>query len=227
LRQLVSDREEHDLVSRQKEITSRTAKLQSRIQHWRKEQKDIMPCMGDRVAAQALTSPLAQNEQLFLPSDLANESERRKHDLISLGNEEIHWREGQLFDALRALQHIVKALSTLRRRKIKNERQQKQNSRAGDHIQEGIRRRNYHMATYELARQRLIILDATNFTFPPLTEADLYMKSVQQKRQLGDSHRTDGALWRAQVPMEVEEDDGMDSIVLDAPGISLAQTCAW
>ncbi|KAJ7801739.1 hypothetical protein B0H14DRAFT_2615004 [Mycena olivaceomarginata] len=218
LRQLVSDREEHDLVSRQKEITSRTAKLQSRIQHWRKEQKDIMPCMGDRVAAQALTSTLAQNKQLFLPSDLANESERRKHDLISLGNEEIHWREGQLFDALRALQHIVKALSTLRRRKIKNERQQKQNSRAGDHIQEGIRRRNYHMATYELARQRLIILDATNFIFPPLTEADLYMKSVQQKRQLGDSHRTDGALWRAQVPMEVEGDDGMDSIVLDAPG---------
>ncbi|KAJ7788052.1 hypothetical protein B0H14DRAFT_2628674 [Mycena olivaceomarginata] len=176
-----------------------------------------MPCMGDRVAAQALTSPLAQNERLFLPSDFANESERRKHDLISLGKEEIHWREGQLFNALRALQHIVKALSTLRRRKIKNERQQKQNSRAGDHIQEGIRQRNYHMATYELARQRLITLDATNFTFPPLTEADLYMKSVQQKRQLGDSHRTDGAPWRAQVPMEVEEEDGMDSIVLDAP----------
>ncbi|KAJ7798689.1 hypothetical protein B0H14DRAFT_3092881 [Mycena olivaceomarginata] len=198
LRQLVSDREEHDLVSRQKDITSRTAKLQSRIQHWRKEQKEIMPCMGDRVAAQTLTSPLAQNEQLFLPSDLANESERRKHDLISLGHEEIQWREGQLFDALRALQHIVKPLSTLRRRKIKNERQQKQNSRADDHIQEGIRRRNYHMATYELARQRLITLDATNSTFPPLTEADLYMKSVQQKRQLGDSHRTDGALWRAQ-----------------------------
>jgi hypothetical protein len=83
------------------------------------------------------------------------------------------------------------------------------------------------MATYELARQRLITLDTINFTFPPLTEADLYMKSVQQKRQLGDSHRTDGDLWRAQVPMKVEEAGGMDSIVLDAPGISLAQTCAW
>ncbi|KAJ6603935.1 hypothetical protein B0H10DRAFT_2078418, partial [Mycena sp. CBHHK59/15] len=32
---------------------------------------------------------------------------------------------------------------------------------------------------------------------PPMTEADLFMKSVQQKRHVGDSGRPDGLLWRA------------------------------
>jgi hypothetical protein len=34
-------------------------------------------------------------------------------------------------------------------------------------------------------------------TFPILTESDLFMKSVQQKRHVGDSKRTDGLLFRA------------------------------
>ncbi|KAJ7852712.1 hypothetical protein B0H13DRAFT_1904487 [Mycena leptocephala] len=33
--------------------------------------------------------------------------------------------------------------------------------------------------------------------FPVLTEGDLFMKSVQQKRHVSDSKRTDGLLWRA------------------------------
>jgi hypothetical protein len=49
--------------------------------------------------------------------------------------EEARWREGQVFDILRALQHVVKAISTLRRHQGKNDRQQKQNSRAGDVIE--------------------------------------------------------------------------------------------
>ncbi|KAJ7850935.1 hypothetical protein B0H14DRAFT_2581748 [Mycena olivaceomarginata] len=43
LRQLVNGTEEHDLVSRQKEIEKRTAKIQIRITAWRKMQNQLMP----------------------------------------------------------------------------------------------------------------------------------------------------------------------------------------
>ncbi|KAJ7913646.1 hypothetical protein B0H13DRAFT_1873761 [Mycena leptocephala] len=53
------------------------------------------------------------------------------------------------------------------------------------------------MESYEITRQALIALDAGS-AFPHLTEGDLYMKPVVQKRRVGDSEHTDGALWRLQ-----------------------------
>ncbi|KAJ6524944.1 hypothetical protein B0H19DRAFT_1085067 [Mycena capillaripes] len=62
------------------------------------------------------------------------------------------------------------------------------------------------MDSYEVTRQALIALDAGS-AFPSLAEADLYMKPVVQKRRVGDSQHTDGALWRLQamIPPEVGE----------------------
>ncbi|KAJ7694331.1 hypothetical protein B0H17DRAFT_1199206 [Mycena rosella] len=101
--------------------------------------------------------------------------------LVDLGVEEERWQEGQAFDPLRALQNIVKALSALRNRKVKNERKQKQNT---------------------------VSLSGSP-TLPPLIEDDLFMKSVQQKRHVGDSKRTDGLLWRATaLPAASSEDNG-------------------
>ncbi|KAJ7509367.1 hypothetical protein B0H11DRAFT_2184477 [Mycena galericulata] len=77
-----------------------------------------------------------------------------------------------------------------------NNRQQKQNSRAGDQIAEATKRQNYRIESYSAARLALISLNGST-DFPVLTEADLFMKSVQQKRRVGDSKRTDGLLWRA------------------------------
>ncbi|KAJ7681431.1 hypothetical protein B0H17DRAFT_1205842 [Mycena rosella] len=100
--------------------------------------------VGDKVAAQSTAAPAIQDERLYLPSDLT-QIERQQMALVDLGVEEERWREGQAFDALRALQNVVKALSALRNRKVKNERKQKQNTRAGDHIEETIKRRDHHM----------------------------------------------------------------------------------
>ncbi|KAJ6576763.1 hypothetical protein B0H10DRAFT_1755353, partial [Mycena sp. CBHHK59/15] len=97
------------------------------------------------------------DERLFLPSDLT-ESERQALGLESMGVEEARWREGQAFDALRALQNVVKAITALRNRKSKNDRQQKQNTRSGDQIREAVKRRDSHMESYELARQAMISL---------------------------------------------------------------------
>lgn len=171
-----------------------------------------MPTVEEKVAAQVASALDVEAEKLYLPSDFT-EKERKEMGLIELGIEEARWREAQAFDTLRALQNIVKALGALRRRQFKNDRQQKQNSRAGDHVEEGIKRRNRHMESFNVARVAMIALNGTS-NFPLLTESDLFMKSVQQKRQVGDSKRTDGLLWRAKVlitDQELNEDVEMES----------------
>ncbi|KAJ7069033.1 hypothetical protein B0H15DRAFT_925884 [Mycena belliarum] len=193
--------QEHNLESTRKEILGRRTKLGDMIATWRQQQKSLTPKLGDKVSAQAATTPViaVENETLYLPSDLTA-LERQELDVAAIGIEEIRWREGQAFDSLRAVQNVVKALTALRDLKHKNERQQKDNSRAGDQIAETTKRRDRHMASYEAARHALISLGALvegpGTGFPPLTEADLFMKSVRQTRQVGDSRFTDGLLWR-------------------------------
>ncbi|KAJ7113877.1 hypothetical protein C8R44DRAFT_630668 [Mycena epipterygia] len=219
LKQLIHDSKEHDLVSTQKEIRKRTLKTQVRIEAWRKMQIVLMPRIGDKVAAQSMNGLSVHDEKLFLPSDFPSEIDRRALDLTSLAVEEGKWREGQAFDHLRALQNIVKAITALRNRKIRDDRQQKQNTRAGDNIREAMALRDQHMVAYQVARQAHITLTADS-TFPPLTEQDLYMKSVQQKRRVGDSRHTDGGLWRVNAPIPIEEDIDME----DGNGPKSAET---
>ncbi|KAF7371487.1 CxC2 domain-containing protein [Mycena venus] len=179
------------------------------ISTFRSDQKCFMASVGDKVASQTTLGPAIEDEKLFLPSDLT-EMERQKMDLVALGAEESRWREGQAFDVLRALQHIVKSISALRNRKLKHDRQQKQNSRAGDQIADAIKHQNHHIESYNSARLALISLNGlTNFL--SLTEADLFMKSVQQKRRVGDSKRTDGLLWWAKALATGESDDQGDN----------------
>ncbi|KAJ7127477.1 hypothetical protein C8R46DRAFT_1235584 [Mycena filopes] len=202
---LINDTEDHGLVSKQKEIKKRTAKLQTRLLGWRKIQTQLMPNVGDRVAGQ---KALVQCEKLFLPSDFSA-PERQALGLLDLAVEEAKWREGQAFDHLRRLQNVVKTITALRNRKTRDERKQKENTRAGDNIRVSTAIRDQHMAGYEAARVALAALDAES-KFIPLTESDLYMKSVQQKRRVGDSRHIDGALWRLQASMPIEEDIDMD-----------------
>ncbi|KAJ7067667.1 hypothetical protein C8F01DRAFT_1342934 [Mycena amicta] len=193
---LIADRTEHDLVSRQKEITNRTSKVQARLTAWRKSQKTIMPSVGDAVAAQSLVTPpiAVHKEKLFLPSDFPTSAERLKLELDDLGAEESRWREGQVFDILRALQNNVKGATAMRSDKAKNDRQQKQNTRAGDQIRQVLRLREIFKTLYHLARTALVVLDGST-RFPILQDTDLYMKPVMDKRRVGDSKLSDGMLW--------------------------------
>ncbi|KAJ7436964.1 hypothetical protein B0H11DRAFT_1754208 [Mycena galericulata] len=199
IKRTVKEATEQDLQSRTSEITKRRRKLEARLGPWRSEQRAIMPMVGDKVALQATARCLVEDEKLYLPSDLTPE-ERQEFQLVALGFEEARWREGQAFDALRATRGIVKGLRALEDHKFQHSRQQKQNSRSGDQIEDGVRRRDFHMATYEIARQAMITLgtlsSGTDSSFPPLSIADTFMKSVLKKRQLGDSHLTDGQLFR-------------------------------
>ncbi|KAK7046323.1 CxC2 domain-containing protein [Favolaschia claudopus] len=215
VRDLISDTNEHDLQARRKEITVRTSKLRMRMEAWRKVQKELMPRVGDRIAEQTLSAPAIHDEKLLLPSDFSSDNERLELDIANLAAEEIRWREAQAFDALRAIQNIVKTISALRGRKIKNDRQQKQNTRAVDNILEATKLRDQHMDLYEIARQALIALNGPT-KFPLLTESDLYMKPVLDKRRVGDSHRTDGALWRHPAAIPVEEAEAVSTTIISA-----------
>ncbi|KAJ7022800.1 hypothetical protein C8F04DRAFT_1194153 [Mycena alexandri] len=195
LKHLIHDTEEHELQAWKKEISKRTTKLRDQMAVFRRDQKHFMPKLGDKVAAQTACGLAIELEQLYLPSDLTK-LERQQLDLVPLGAEESKWREGQIFDILRALQNIVKGLGTLRFQKYKNDCQQKQNSWPGDHIAEAIKHQNQHRESYGVVRMALIALNGST-TFPVLPEVDLFMKPVQHKRRVGDSKRTDGLLWRA------------------------------
>ncbi|KAJ6616904.1 hypothetical protein B0H10DRAFT_1914835 [Mycena sp. CBHHK59/15] len=210
----IREASDHQLESTLREVQSRRTKLNDMIIAWRQQQKSLAPKLGDKVAAQAVASPAVQieHEKLFIPSDLTA-SERLQLDLVNLGVEEVRWREGQAFDALRTVQNVVKAVTALYDRKEKNERQQKDNSRAGDHIQDTIKRRDRHMQTYESARLAMISLGALaegpGTSFPPLKEADTFMKSVRKTRQVGDSRFTDGLLWRVAAGSSTTPPDGL------------------
>ncbi|KAJ7051625.1 hypothetical protein C8F01DRAFT_1066754 [Mycena amicta] len=211
---LIIDRTEHDLVSREKEVSNRTTKLQGRITAWRKTQTVIMPSVSDAVEAQAQTAPPVHEEKLFLPSDFVTSAERLELGLDDLAAEEARWREGQVFDTLRALQNNVKATTALRNDKAKNDRHQKQNSRSGAQIREAERRRELLKTSYNVARSAISVLHGS-MSFPVLEDTDLYMKPVMDKRRVGDSKLSDGALWTALMP-QIEEDDAMDVELPDA-----------
>ncbi|KAK6997020.1 CxC2 domain-containing protein [Favolaschia claudopus] len=195
LANLIKDTSEHELQSRKTEVEKLTTKLRTQIVEFRKVQTQIMPKVGDRVAAQALKPPALQLECLYIPSDF-DAAARKKLALDELAAEEAIWREGQLYDILRALQNIVKAVSALRGRKKKNDRQQKQNTRTGEYISDTLKKQGHHIESYAAVRQKIVILNGS-CSLPTLTEQDLFMKSVQQKRHVGDSKRTDGLLFRA------------------------------
>jgi hypothetical protein len=182
-----------------------------------------MPTVGDKIVSQAALVPIPaiQDEKLFLPSDLTA-VERRDLDVIALGVEESRWREGEAFDSLRAIQNLVKTLTALGDRKRKQDRKQKQNTRAGEQISEITRRRDLRIDSYEASRQAMISLEyvAGESKFPRLTAQDLVMKSVRQKRQVGDSQRTDGRLFRAPGIMQPSGSTASSSVqqTLASPG---------
>lgn len=177
---------------------SRRAKLRVRITNWRDEQKLLMPNAGDAVAQQRTCE--AEHEILFLPSDFSWK-DRQTVESTALGVEEAKLREGEAFDALRAIQTAVKTMTALLDRKRKNARGQADNTRASNWIREAQGRRDHHMRSYAASRAAMIALgslseDDPQSPFPPLSLEDTYMKSRQRGRGLGDSRRTDGMLWR-------------------------------
>jgi len=165
---------------------------------WRDDQRLLMPKAGDAVARQQ--SCEVEHKKLLLPSDFWHD-EQQTMKAIALGTEEAKLREGEAYDALRAIQSAVKTLTAIQDRKRKNARGQAENTKSGYYIRDAQSQRDHHMETYASARHALISLGVVDDNdpkspFPPLAIEDTFMKSRQCGRGLGNSHRTDGKLWQ-------------------------------
>ncbi|KAF4608969.1 hypothetical protein EYR40_001322 [Pleurotus pulmonarius] len=190
----------HPQASLTTEIVKGTSEITERLRVWRKEQKTLMPLIGDAISQQPVT-PVEQ-EILFLPSDFDSQS-RQLLELTSLAPLEFRLREGEACDALDLIRNAVKAVITLQDRKTKNDRGQDDNTRSTKYIKDAEQRREFYIDVYNHARACMIELSqdlgtADNNTlqqFPHLRKEDTFMKSRQKGRLLGDSRRTDGLIF--------------------------------
>jgi hypothetical protein len=221
----VAAHRKNPLESLEKEIGSRRAKLQLRITHWRAEQKLIMPNVANHILE---ADPCdVELENLFLPSCLDTHA-RLQAEVTDLGIEEGKLREGAVFDALHMTQTAVKTISTLQGNKAKNSRGQAQNTRSVKTIGDVEACRNLHIDSYNAHRMAMISLGIINADdpkspFPPLQLKDTFMKSTTQRRQLGDSRRTDGILWSFPTTNNIPPSNGVPPITskeLVATGIN-------
>jgi len=138
-------------------------------------------------------------EQLCLPSEF-DELDRIRLNLVNLAEEEGKLREGHAFSCILQLQRLMKTTSALQLLRKKNMRGQRQNTRA--HTQHNALDLTCDrlLEVYNTTQKALtsIYPNDTHISeqFPPLTKEDLQRKSTVDKRQLGDTYRTDGRLWR-------------------------------
>ncbi|KAF7327107.1 CxC2 domain-containing protein [Mycena kentingensis (nom. inval.)] len=214
---VLADHAQHALATMQREITNRSTKLRNRLNSWRKIQGKLTPLVGDFVAAQTKKSVALHEERLFLPSDFT-QAQRIELGLVDLAAEEALWREAQVFDELRAVQNLAKGITVLHTHKLKNDRQQKDNSRSGDNIREATRLRDSRIASYHSARAAIISINGSTH-FPTLREEDLYMKPVHDKRRIGDSNRMDGRLWTISQASRIDAGPSSAGIRLSDPEV--------
>ncbi|KAJ7588670.1 hypothetical protein C8J56DRAFT_1077886, partial [Mycena floridula] len=183
----------------QPEVEKQRANIQVRLLKLRRDQKEVMPTVGDAVLEASRFSHLPEDENLCLPSDFDHDS-RISLGLDNMAKVEVKFREGQAFDSIRVIQSLSKALSVLQADKKKQESGQIPNMRSGDKIRDLEYRQHLAIDDYNVARGYLIklhVLSVTdmNSSFPKLTIQDTYRKPVMEKRSMGDSRRSDGALY--------------------------------
>ncbi|KAJ7131849.1 hypothetical protein C8R43DRAFT_956812 [Mycena crocata] len=185
----------HPLESRKKEVVSRRTKLRERLTHtWRGDQKTVMPVVLSFVSSQP-ACPI-EKERLYLPSDFTLE-ERQQLDLGRAAQHEMQLREGQAYDAILRVQSITKTLSAMYSSQVKQDRQQKQNTKSTTRREDTELRRDMQIDRYNAARAAMIALrsgeDDPADIFPVMTVGDTYMKSTMDGRQIGASRNRDGA----------------------------------
>ncbi|KAF6746393.1 hypothetical protein DFP72DRAFT_1152449 [Ephemerocybe angulata] len=156
----------------------------------------ITPQVSSDVALELADKPLVYRQRLYLPSDYTPDR-RATLSLNDLASDEAQLREGLAFDAITSIQQRVKALDALLVNKRRNCKGVDQNTRANAQITRVTAERALWIRHYNSNRDALIKLglSQTARSFPSLTVNDTHRHSTINKRVLGDSRRTEGALW--------------------------------
>jgi len=183
-------------LSTEQDIKLTKVSISQRLEKWRKLQSIHMPQVESLIQSQDPAE--VEDEVLFLPSHFS-ESERARYSLTVLGDEEKKLREGHACEGILQLRKLMKCLSSMYRRKRKDTKGQKANTRSHLKIDTAEATRDQVLAVYNLTRKALCALGNTNDNFevryPRLTLSDLFRKSTMDKRVLGDTYRPDGLIW--------------------------------
>jgi hypothetical protein len=171
----------------------------SRIDKWRSIQAKVIPQVADDVARQSILGKAAdcpEDATLFIPSDYETHA-LVKLDMVALGRVERQLREGAAFDAIRAVQNIVKTIGALESDKKKNVFGQVGTTRARANVTDAEFRRDLAISNYNASRVAMVALglpkDDTGF--PLLSLHDTFRRPTHLKRRVGDSKTSDGRIW--------------------------------
>ena len=190
--------EDHPLLATEEDIAITTSELNKRLELWRSLQSLHMPHIGDVPTSEDENMP--ERELLLLPSDFS-ETERTTFSLTELAKEEAQLRQAQLYECVMRLRSVLKSLSRLQMIRRQDSRGQEQNTRSRKLFQTAELIRDYVLYIYDSSRTILLALKhncpGVQEQFPRITLADLCRKSTVDKRQLGDTYRTDGKIWIA------------------------------
>jgi len=161
-----------------------------------------MPQVGDHVESHRValshcdSDDEPENETLFLPSDFSPK-ESATLLLSSFAQDQHRLLEGAAFDALHQVRTIVKGTTIARQDKIKHARGQSANTRATVRIKSVEFERDFAIAEYNAIRDMLISLglSSDDSVYRRLELKDTERKRTDMRRAVGDTHRTDGAIW--------------------------------
>jgi hypothetical protein len=168
-----------------------------RLAKWRQGQAKLMPHVAARVVAEE--GDTGENSlSLYLPSDLSD-NELKTSRSNALLKREISLREAVLCDLIQMIRRSVICVDLSRLGKQDNARGQEANTRANAAIRELEAHRDKHVTIYNIMRKKLLDL-VPNYgadVFPIANSTTIYRKSTTAARQVGDSHRRDGDIWRS------------------------------
>ncbi|KAJ3511561.1 hypothetical protein NMY22_g15609 [Coprinellus aureogranulatus] len=186
-----------DKEALQKKVDIHRSKLRSRIDYFRRLQKRAYanPAIANLTRDKPQGYDTPEHELLYLPSDFSL-SDRKKGKLEVMAEYELKLRRGFAYDGIRKLREISKVLSMNQGEK-KDARGQKGNTRAQSAVDATLDSLLLAIDEYNTNRTSMIKLGLNASELPPMRQEDTYRKPTDVKRQVGDSRRVDGALYRS------------------------------
>lgn len=185
-------------MASEEDIALAESDIKLRIKRWRNLQAAHMPHVKEAMLSQAPSEAEIEEDRLHLPSCFSAD-ERQLMSLLDLAEEEKELRKAQVIECILQLRRSAKRLSAVRGLKKKDDRGQRAAGRVTSQRHSIEFSQECLLAIYSVGRLALISLDNEQSSFekqfPTLTADDLFRKSTVQKRQMGDSHRAEGALW--------------------------------
>jgi len=167
------------------------SELSNRIERWRGLQVALMSSLTPLHLTRNLCK--IEGELLFLPSHFSSQ-DRVILSLELLATEEALLRSANASECILQLRQVTRIISGMHYIRRTDIRGQKEGTRSKSSIQSASFDRDHLLELYDVTRNALRSLNSDIGRFPPLTQDDLYLKPVDDRRQLNDTWRSDGPI---------------------------------